>query len=144
MELSQAIRTGYYQVLNGNVLHNGNPVKIYDVFALPENTSYPYILLSTQTGSQRNLKTGKVYEATLLVDIVTGSLSPIGRKQSEQIAEQIENIINPDSNVDIDITAYGYSIGETVREEDTDLADKRSQYYILRKLMRYRHLVSKL
>lgn len=143
MELSQAIRTGYFQALNGNVLHNGTAVRIFDVFAL-SGADYPYILLSSQTGGQRGQKTGKVYEATILIDIVTGGLTPIGRAQSEGIAEQIENIINPDSNIDLDITQYGYHIGQTVREEDSDLGDKREQYFIHRKLMRYRHLVSKL
>lgn len=141
MELSLAIRTGYFGVLSGNVLHNNSPVPVYDVFALPEGNTYPYILISSQTSEQRNLKSSKMYNATVLIDIVTGSTDLMGRAQGEAIAEQVENLINPDDNSDIVI--QGYKIGNTWRESDTDLGSKNGSYYIYRKLMRYRHLISK-
>jgi hypothetical protein len=141
MELSTALRTGYFSALNGNVTYNGNPVKVYDTFALPEDAGYPYILLSSQTSQQRGIKTSKVYDATILIDIVTGEDRPIGRMPAEQIAEQVENIIN---TTNIDITANGYAIGSTNRESDTDLGNKNDMYYIFRKLMSYRHIINKL
>ena len=52
-----------------------------------------------------------------LIDIVTGSMDPIGRDQAEGIADEIEAIINPDNGNDIDISAYGYVIGDTNREQ---------------------------
>ena len=140
MELSLSLRTAYFQLLSGSVLHNGSPVPVYDAFV--PDSSYPYIILSSQTSVQRDNKTAKIFNATLLVDIVTGSMDMIGRAQSEQIAEQVDNIINPDSNEDITIT--GYQIGNTTRGSDTDLTNKNDQYYIYRKLMRYEHLINKL
>lgn len=141
MEVSKAIRTGYYTALNGNVSVNGQNVPVYDVFALPEGASYPYILLSSQTSTQRVTKGCKVYDATIVIDIVTGDLNMIGRSQSEDIAEQVENLVN---TTDINITANGYKIGDTNREGDTDDSNKNGQYYIFRKIMTYRHLISKL
>lgn len=141
MEVSKAIRTGYYSTLNGNVSINGQNVPIYDVFALPEGVSYPYILLSSQTSVQRVVKNCKVYNATIVIDIVTGDLNMIGRSQSEDIAEQVENLVN---TTDINITANGYKIGDTNRELDADDSNKNGQYYIFRKIMTYRHLISKL
>src|SRR5690606_36568872 len=106
MEVSKAIRFGYYDALSGNVTSNSVPVPIFDVYAVPENVSKPYILLSTQTSNQGNLKRCKRYTATILVDIVTGSANDTaGRIQAEDISEQIEDIINPDSFEDIDISA---------------------------------------
>lgn len=141
MELSSALRKGYYTTLNGNVTYKGSPVKVYDTFALPEDAGYPYILLSSQTSAQRLVKGCKVYDATILIDIVTGSLTPSGRFSAENIAEQVENLVN---TTRIDITADGYSIGHTTRESDSDVGSKNDQYYIFRKLMRYKHLIDKL
>ena len=145
MELNKAIRHGYYDALNGNIYHNGYEVPIFDVFALPENVSKPYILLSTQTSFQRNLKRCKMYNASILIDVVTGGQNfAIGRSQAEDIAEQIEDIINPDSFDDISIEQYGYSIGNTTRESDSDGSLMNGNEYVVRKLIRYEHIVTKL
>lgn len=144
MELSKAIRTAYYSVLDGQVLHNAIPVPIYDAFAVPDGISYPYILLSSQTSVQGNLKRWKRYSASILIDIVTGSTDPIGRSDAEDIAEQIENIINPDSFDDLDLTDNGYDIGNTSRAGDSDLSDKNNMYYVYRKLITYDHIITKL
>lgn len=144
MELSKAIRTGYFGALNGNVTYASVAVPIYDSFALPQDaTSYPYILLSTQTDDQREQKTGKTLNATILIDVVTGAKDSIGRGQSEDIAEQIEDIINPDSNTSIDITANGWRISDTLRSQSFEFTDKNDKYYIFRKLLRYSLLISK-
>ena len=140
MELSKALRTAYYQLLSGNVSINGNPVPVYDAFA--PVTDYPYIILSSQTSTEEEQKTGKGHDATILIDIVTGSMDMIGRAQSEDIAEQVENIINPDSMQDINV--QGYQVVSTIRESDGDLFNKNDSIYIYRKLMRYRHELSKL
>lgn len=143
MDISLALRTGYFTALNGNISVNSVNLPIYDAYAIPEGVTYPYVLLSSQTESQRIVKNSKIFNVTLLVDIVTGNINPFGRKQSEQIAEQIENIINPNSFNDINISANGYTIGNTIRESSYDTTDKNNNYYIYRKLIRYNHIISK-
>lgn len=144
MELSKALRVGYFNALDGNVTYNGFDVPVFDAYALPEGISYPYILLSSQTSVQGNLKRCKRYNASILIDIVTGSTDPIGRSDSEDIAEQIEDIINPDSFEDLNINVNGYDIGNTSRAGDNDLSDKNGVYYIFRKLITYDHIITKL
>lgn len=144
MELSKAIRTAYYTALNGQVLHNAIPVPVYDAFAVPDGIPYPYILLSSQTSNQLSIKRCKRYNSSILIDIVTGSTDPIGRSDAEDIAEQIEDIINPDTYLDIDLSAYNYQLGNTFRDGDTDLTDKNGLYYIYRKLLTYSFLIVKL
>lgn len=144
MELSKAIRTAYFTALNGNVTFNSNVVPVFDAFAIPDGVTYPYILLSSQTSVQGNLKRCKRYNASILIDIVTGSADPIGRSDSEDIAEQVENIVNPDSFDDLNVSPYGYAIGNTSRAGDSDLSDKNGIYYIFRKLITYDHIVTKL
>lgn len=140
MELSSAIRKGFFSALSG-ITYNGQPVAVYDSFALPESAGFPYILLSSQTSSERLVKGCKMWGATLLVDIVTGSLNPVGRFPAEQIAEQVETRVN---TTDIDISLDGYQLAQTRRESDTELPSKNNQYFIFRKLMRYSFKINKL
>jgi len=144
MELSKAIRTAYFTALNGNVTYNGNEVPLFDAYAIPDGISYPYILLSSQTSNQLQIKRCKRYNASILIDIVTGSTDPIGRSDAEDIAEQVENIVNPDTFLDPDLSAYGYQLGNTTRESDNDLSDKNNIYYVYRKLLTYSFLAVKL
>lgn len=139
MELSLAIRKGLFSALSGII-----SAPVFDAYALPENTPYPYVLLSSQTSVQRLVDTCRVYDATVLIDIVTGSADPIGRAQSEMIASEIEAIVNPDNNIDIYTEANGYRISYTNREQDFDSSARNGGFYIFRKLLRYRFLVQKL
>lgn len=144
MELSKAIRTAYYIALNGNVTFESVVVPVFDAYALPDGVPYPYILLSSQTSNQLQIKRCKRYNASILIDIVTGSTDPIGRSDAEDIAEQVENIVNPDTFLDPDLSAYGYQLGNTTREGDNDLSDKNNIYYVYRKLLTYSFLAVKL
>lgn len=144
MELSKAIRTGYYTALAGNVTYSSKVVPFYDAYAIPEGVSYPYVLLSSQTSVQGRRKRCKKYDASILIDIVTGSMDPIGRDQAEDIAEQIEDIVNPDSGIDLDISGNGYQLADTTRSLDYDSSLKRGEIYVFRKLMRYEHITIKL
>lgn len=144
MDLSKAIRTAYYAALNGNVTFNSNVVPVFDAYAIPDSVTYPYILLSSQTSNQLNIKRCKRYNASILIDIVTGSTDPIGRSDAEDIAEQIEDIVNPDSFIDPDLSAYNWQLGNTTREADNDISDKNNIYYIYRKLLTYSFLAVKL
>lgn len=142
---SKAIRFGYYDALFGIVTSNSVAVPIFDVYAVPEDVDKPYILLSTQTANQLTIKRCKRFNATILIDIVTGGLNSMaGRIQAEDIAEQIDSIINPDTFEDLDLTAYGYQLANTETESDTDSSLQNGSEYIYRKLIRYNHLIVKL
>lgn len=138
MELSLAIRIGYVSALSGI------SAPVFDAFALPENTPYPYVLISSQTEVQREVTDGKVYDATVQIDVVTGSQEPIGREDAEIIAAEIEDRINPDYAIDIDISAYGYGIGDTNRELGFNQSDRNGIFYINRKIIIYRHICHKI
>ncbi len=144
MELSKSVRTAYFTALNGNILFESKVVPVFDAYALPDGIPYPYILLSSQTSNQLRIKRCKRYNSSILIDIVTGSTDPIGRSDAEDIAEQIEDIINPDTFVDLDMTSSGFQIGNTTREGDNDLTDKNNIYYVYRKLLTYSFLAVKL
>lgn len=139
MELSKAVRTGYYEALNEVI-----SAPVYDAFAIPEQPQYPYVLISSQSSVQRTIKRCKAYDVQITLDIVTGSTDQIGMSQAEDIAEEIGDIINPDDFVDIDITANGYRIGNTFRTADGQLTSRNDLYYVYRKILVYSHIVSKI
>lgn len=144
MELSKAVRTAYFTALNGNILFESKVVPVFDAYALPDGIPYPYILLSSQTSNQLRIKRCKRYNSSILIDIVTGSTDPIGRSNAEDIAEQIEFTVNPDTFQDLDLSSYGYQLGNTFRDGDNDLTDKNNMYYIYRKLLTYNFLIVKI
>ena|SRR5690625_3543134 len=133
MSLSRDIRTAYFMALNGNLYLNGNMVPVLDSFA-PDEMPAPYVVLSTQTVVEDSSKTCRGYNTTILLDIVTKFQHPSGRGQSEEIAQQIEDIISPDRSYDI----IGY---ETAKDMDTDIVAKSGTQYVYRKLLTYRHLI---
>lgn len=139
MELNKAIRTGYFTALSGVI-----SVPVYDAFAVPEQANYPYVLVSSQTNMQRIVKRNKVYDATVVIDIVTGSQNPKGKAESENIAEEIENIITPDTYIDLNIEANGYKIGDTIKINDNYLMQKNDVHYVVRKIITFKHIISKL
>ena len=139
MELNKAIRTGYFTALK-NVIS----APIYDAFAIPEQVNYPYVLISSQTNLPRIVKRCKVYDATVTVDIVTASKDPKGKAESENIAEEIEDIITPNTYTDINIEAYGYKIGDTIKINDNYINQKNDVYYVVRKIITFKHIISKL
>lgn len=144
MELSKAVRTAYFTALNGNILFESKVVPVFDAYALPDGIPYPYILLSSQTSNQLRIKMRKRYNSSILIDIVTGSTDPIGRSDAEDIAEQIEFIVNPDTFIDLDLSTYGYQLANTFRDGDNDLTDKNNMYYVYRKLITYNFLIVKI
>lgn len=144
MELSLAVRTGIYQALLNNVTHNGEVVKAYDAYALPQTAEYPYILLSSQNDAQRDTKLVRPYDANIIVEVVTAYLQPVGRKTSEEIFDQVEAIINPDDRTQIDLSPYGYKLGDTVNSGSTQITAKNDMFYVYRKLTTYSFLISKL
>jgi hypothetical protein len=144
MDLNQAIRTGYFRELNNSILFQGNVVRIFDSFAIPAEVEFPYIVMANISSAQVSVKRCFVFNASTQIDIMTGSISPIGREQSEIISEQIQNILIPLDFTDINLSAYGFEVGSSELIDNTDLTSTRAPYYIFRKTLRINHLINKL
>lgn len=138
-----ALRAGYFAVLNGAIISNNRTVTVYDAFSVPETKSYPFILIgSIQTIEIAN-DNCKFYRASVTVDIVTGNVSPVGRTEAWEIGYEVEKIINPDDMSDIDLTLYGWYVGETRLESASNLESKAKNFYIYRNIRTYSHLITK-
>lgn len=138
-----ALRAGYFAVLNGAITSNNRTVTVYDAYAVPETLSYPYIIIGNiQTIEIANDRC-KFYRASVVVDIVTGNSSPAGRTEAWEIGYEVETIINPDDMGDIDLTLYGWYVGETRLETASNLESKAKNFYIYRNIRNYSHLITK-
>ena len=134
--------------INDELLNKNNDYlgHFHAVMVAPDdiNINPPYVLLSTQTSVQEGIKRCKAYDVSITVDIVTESSSTMGRSLSEDISELIEDIINPDTFQDIDLSPYGYSVVDTTRGNDRSIETKTKNTYLYRKLITYNHLITKL
>lgn len=128
------LRTAYYSALNGNITINGRVVPVYD--GAPSNAVYPYILLSTQDSSEGiGCRNATATEDTILIDIVTGFQGNSGgKKQGDQIADQVLQIVHPDLELSGDFQNLG-----TTLESSTTLTELSGSDKIFRKLLRFRH-----
>ena len=134
MNVHEALVRGYVTTISGL------GYSVYQESAVPENADYPFVLISTVQVIQRFAKPCLVYEAFVTVDIVTGSLSPVGNLQALGIAEDIDDAINP-ANSDITIGG-GWVVGSTYLQSSNNISSRSNEKYIYRNLLTYRHLIS--
>jgi hypothetical protein len=136
MDLSKALKAGYFQALYPEI-----GVPIYDAFSIPEMAPYPYVIISSITTSEIANTSCKKFNADVTLDIVTGFTRPTGMDQAFDIAEDIEAIINPTNKVDINITPYGWKIGNTNLATSDSVQLRTSEYWIYRNVRTYSHIV---
>lgn len=136
MDISLALKTGYFQALNPEI-----GVPIYDAFSVPESAVYPYVIIAEIAVSERIPNGCKIYNATVTLDVVTGFNSPTGMNTAWNISEYITNIINPMNLQDLDIEGNGWVIGETRLVGSNPIQLRSNTFYIYRNLLTFSHIV---
>lgn len=135
MVVEQAVSNAYFQALSPEI---GYPV--YSAFAVPESAAYPYVIITQVDANQVIISGCKKWRVNVTLDIVTGFPTPTGNVLSNTIANLIENIINPDSSIDIS-TPLPYSIGDTRNTLSRNLESRSDNYWIYRNIRTYQHTV---
>lgn len=135
-----AVRTAYYNALNGQVSLAGSNVPVWD--RVPAQQMYPYIKLSTQTSA--SVPSGKgacqLQESTLLIDIVTSFDGQQGGKQdSDLIAAQVLNLLTEGP---LPTLVSPFKLMLTDVDTDFDLEETSPAGYIIRRLIRFRNVIS--
>lgn len=137
----RALRTAYFNALNGNITLSGRNVPVWD--RVPTREKYPYIKLAEQTTAQAGGKRGcLMQDTTILLDIVTSFDGEQGGKQeSDIIADQCFVILTegtpPSMGTDFKL------VGVTV-DSDFDLEESSAAGYIVRRLIRFRNSIQQL
>lgn len=136
---SYTIRDAYYQALTGQL-----PVPVYDEHA-PADAPDAYVLLGAQTLYQRGSKTCFISTCSMTLVVVTRFLAAEqgNKKQADDIANQITQIINPDPVIQIDLSPEFYCIATNV--EGSNSASSQDQVYKYNeKAVRFSHIVEEL
>jgi len=140
-----AIRTAYFNALDGNITLNGRVVPPLD--RVPADQKAPYIKLSTQTSTEGigGKKDCKLQETTILLDIVTAYDSSRGGKQdTDLIADQVLQILAPEDTADLPSLGNDFQLVNTQIESDFDIEEKNQTVYVYRRLIRFRNQVEQL
>lgn len=135
MDISLALKTGYFQALNPEI-----GIPIYDAFSVPASAVYPYVIIALIAPTEIVNAKCKSWNAAVTLDVVTGFTSPTGMNAAWNISEDIENIINPPNRNPIDLTSYGYQIGQT-RSSSNPVQLKTGTYWIYRNLITFSHII---
>jgi len=128
MIVEEFVQSKYYTDLAGLGL------QVYSSGAVPEDVSYPYVLIGDIQVIQRK-NPCLLWTAFVTVDIVTGSLSPIGRSNVFDLAEQVEGVLNTPTQY----TANGYTLYNTYLQNSNQLEERGTFGYIYRNLRTYQH-----
>jgi hypothetical protein len=136
MDLSLALKTAYFQALSPAI-----GVSVYDAFSVPVSVSYPYVIIASIDVNEIVNSGCKSYQATVTLDIVTGFSSPTGMNTAWIIGENIESIINPNSRINLDLSANGYQMGQTRLTGSNALQLRTDNYYIYRNIRTYSHII---
>jgi|ERR1044072_2215975 hypothetical protein len=141
---SYTIRNAYYTLLNGQLTSEGNNVPVYDEHA-PAEAPAVYVLLGAQTTFQRGSRTGFITNCSIIVNVVTRfpAAEQGNKKQADDIANQITQIINPDPVTQIDLSPDFFCIATNV--EGSNSSSSHDQVYKYNeKAVRFSHIVEQL
>ncbi len=146
MDLQLALRKAYYAALENKITIPGTTdfVPIVDFVVSPSAVKYPYIILGDISRSQVNVKNCRIFNVSITVDVVTAADQTIGREDNDIISGEVDEIILNLNNVDLDLSAYGYSIGHTEINNSHNIGGKNVGLYVYRRLTNYNHLINKI
>lgn len=136
MDISLAIKKGYFQALNPEI-----GVPIYDAFAIRESATYPYVIISDISVSERLPNGSKIYNVVVTLDVVTGFTSPTGSNQAYEISGNIRAIVDPMDLQDLNIEGNGWAIGETRLLGSNPIQLRSGSYWIYRNVLSFSHIV---
>ncbi|MGE7777379.1 hypothetical protein ACQKLP_21855 [Chitinophaga sp. NPDC101104] len=139
-----AIRNAIFLACNGAVLHQGQPVPIYDGTA---DVSAPdqYIVLGSQTCNQNGDKQTFITYNTIIVHVVTrfALADPGNTLFADNIANQITQIVNPDPVTQLSLAPDFQLVVTNVEGSDSRrYSDARYRY--VEKAIRFQLIVNQL
>ena len=135
MDISLALKTGYFQALNPEI-----GIPIYDAFSVPVSATYPYVIIASIDPVEELDSKCKSFDVSVTLDIVTGFSSPTGMNAAWNISEEIENIVNPPSRQPINLEPYGWEIGQT-RSSSVPIQLRTGNYWIYRCIKTFVHKI---
>lgn len=88
-------RLAVFTCLNGNIVYNGNTIKVYDEKRKVGDTDTIFILLSQQTETPEHTSDAFIRRSTIDIDIINKSGSEVSKDGIDDIEELIMDRIWP-------------------------------------------------
>lgn len=95
IDVALGVRTAFFQALNNRIVFDGNPVPVGDDIKPGVSSSPVWIVLGSQTGTQRNTFNAWASDETIDIDIVYKTSTQSGKATLDNIAAQILAVIFP-------------------------------------------------
>lgn len=139
-----AIRDAHFTALSGQVLHQGQPVPVYDG-AAPPGVTGQYIILGAQTCNQNGDKQSFITYNSIIVHVVTrfDIADPGNTKYADDLATQITQIINPDPVTQLSL-APDFQLMVTNVDGSNSSRYNDDRYRYVEKAIRFQHVVQEL
>lgn len=96
IDVKQAVRTAFFQLLNGQLTFGGNPIPVSEGMKIPGNTSPIYVILDGQTSSPKYVFNGWATDETIDIDINFKAGATVAKATLDNIAGQILALLYPD------------------------------------------------
>ena len=138
---SNVYQKAYYDKLDKqiSILPSGKIIPVYDV--VPSNAVAPYIILSSINLTPIHNSEAFIYSATILLDIVTRFPSGGGKKQANDIANQVFGKV---SNGDTFYSDDEWNIYTGSLNDSRIIESQSTDGYVVRKLVTFKNTIQQL
>ena len=128
----ELIRAAIYSLLNGNVIHDGNPVPVADGFQVAEDLVENHIIIGDVRGSQINPQGAFIDDVTITLDTVTYQHNGWERTTASEIDQLALDLLitGPETH---NLAAAGLQITNVRRESYGYLTEESDNGNIVRK-----------
>lgn len=135
-EPSQYIRKAFYQALKDEITYGGSIVPVYESFSDEDNGAHQ-VMLTNQTGSNRDDKCSFAGEHTIVIDIVTRMKGSGNSAIADNISEQITYILQPTRKTTGITIDSPFQLLNLKLESVRYLTEEMPSRFMVRKLLTY-------
>jgi hypothetical protein len=140
-DASLAIRTKYYELLNGNLTLNAVNVPVFSV--VPNQSTFPFVIIDTASELPSEDKDTFGVEYIQSIDIVTGYVTGGygGYADCDLIAGQVKNIVKPSKTTNVFDLGVDFTNIVTIFERGNNVIEQTDTHFIVRRILEFKHII---
>lgn len=151
LDAGYILRQKYFQRLNNAVTYvdaNNNTitVKVYDSLSVPEDASYPYLVLNSYTASEIGEGSKQSYglETTLTVDVYDKFDNQFGgQKLTDDLANQVIQLVRTRVSGYLDLTP-NFQVITILLDNTQNIQAEVATGWLNQRVLRFRHKLQQL
>ena len=114
-------------------------VPVFTDYSVAPDQTYPFIKIGTVQAIQEITNGCKIFNVFVTVEAIDGNINEVGRKGCLLLGGQIENAINPGTDIAIDTP---FEIANTFLLNSTTIDNKSGVYFIYQNIRTYQHKIN--